>query len=578
MPLNEHTPNNDRGDTPASPDGAATLAHEAAHFPSIPGFQVKRLLGEGGMAKVFLAEDLNLRRSVAVKVMSAALNNDEQFRQRFDEEGRIVAKFRHPNLVVVFASGEIDQQRYIVMEYVAGGTLSERIANGPLNLNEALAIGRSMADALRYSHENGIVHRDVKPGNILFTATNEPILSDFGIAKSAALDSVQTVAGGVIGSPLYMAPEQLLGKAVSDKTDVYSLGLVLYEMLTGKVPTRQLSVVRSVSEVKALQDTLPSTAKFCATFIGECLRLEPSERPSAHQCVVMLTDLIGDRSILRSRPSQAVLYVAVAALVLAGGAYVLTKFVPGELSNRTRPSIATDSPSNNVLSLANFDVQPSSARIFIDGERLTSAGSRLTEGSHQAAVINRVSYGQLLSVDTSLANRYAVSLQPIDLPTQTEFVEFNRRFNADSPVSEAVPGNIRYAPYLALLELRADHLQGRQTAVAERLMSLRALARYGDPVSRLMLFIAATDHLVDDPTDSTLEWVEEASKDGYALATFYYALHYRWSHEVDGALDATALRGFRDLMAQAQRQGLGFAADAVRDAEELLRNTSREAR
>ena len=529
------------------------------------------------MARVFLAQDTNLKRSVALKVMSADLSNDEQFRQRFDEEGQIVAKFRHPNLVVVFASGEIDGQRYIVMEYVAGGTLSERIAHGPLNPNEALAIVRSMADALRYSHENGIVHRDVKPANILFTATNEPILSDFGIAKSVALDSANTVPGSVIGSPLYMAPEQLLGKPVSDKTDVYSLGLVLYEVLTGKVPPRQLSIVRSASDVEALEDTLPSDSKFCAPFIGECLRLDPSERPSAQQCVALLNDLVGDRSIPKTRRSRAALYVAVAALVVAAGAYVVMKNVSSEQPEEIAPGIATDSLQDSVLSLANFDVQPPSAEIFIDGERLTDAQMRLTNGPHQAVVIDEASYGRLLAVDTSVANRYAVSLQPIDLPTEAEFAEFNTRFDERSPVSDAVPGNIRYAPYVALLQLRADHLQGRQSAIAEQLKSLRVLAELGDPASRLMLFIAATDRLVDDPTDSTLEWVKQASNDGYALATYYYALHYRWSHEVDGALDAASLRGFRDLMALAQRQGLGFAATAVRDADALLAKTQLQA-
>jgi len=571
--LNEHTPNSDRGATPAPPDNAATLVKAAVHSPSIPGFQIRRLLGEGGMARVFLAQDINLKRSVALKVMSADLSNDEQFRQRFDEEGQIVAKFRHPNLVVVFASGEIDGQRYIVMEYVAGGTLSERIAKGPLNPNEALAIVRSMADALRYSHENGIVHRDVKPANILFTATNEPILSDFGIAKSVAMDSVNTVPGSVIGSPLYMAPEQLLGKAVSDKTDVYSLGLVLYEMLTGKVPPRQLSIVRSASDIKALEDTLPGDAKFCAAFIGECLRLEPGDRPSAQQCVAALTELSGARSEPKARRSRAALYAAVVALVAAAGVYVVTKSLPTGSSNEVAPGIATDAQPNTVLSLTSFDVQPATAEIFIDGERLTDARSNLPRGVHQAAVIDKASYGQLLAVDTSVANRYAVSLQPIGLPTEAEFVEFNTRFDEHSPVSEAVPGNVGYAPYVALLQLRSDHLQGRQSAIVEQLKSLRALAELGDPASRLMLFIAATDHLVDDPTDSTLEWVKQASNDGYALATYYYALHYRWSHEVDGALDATALRGFRDLMALAQQQGLGFASAAVRDADALLPKT-----
>ena len=217
-----------------------------------------------------------------------------------------------------------------------------------------------------------------------------------------------------------------------------------------------------------------------------------------------------------------------------------------------------------------FDVKPTNAEIFIDGDRLENSETRLARGQHQVVVVNKDSYGQLLTIDAPLESRYSVSLKPLDLPSETEFREFTD-LDHDERVDDVPQGNVTFPPYVALLDLRTDHLKGRQAVFNEQVKGLRVLAESGDPASRLILFVAFSNKLLDDPTNNVVDWIRETSNEGYALATYYYALYYRWSHDVDGTFDATALREYRDLMALAVKQGLGFADTALRESDDALR-------
>jgi serine/threonine-protein kinase PpkA len=201
----------------------------------IPGYRILRPIGEGGMASVFLAVQESLDREVALKVMAPALAANSEFTERFLKEGQITAKLSHTNLVTVFDIGSYGSVYYLAAEFIPGGTLRERIDAG-LSVAETLDVACDIARGLHFAHQKGFVHRDVKPGNVLFKADGTAVLADFGIAKAMDAKSSQTMAGASIGTPDYMSPEQARAEKVDGRSDLYSLGAVIYEMLTGEAP------------------------------------------------------------------------------------------------------------------------------------------------------------------------------------------------------------------------------------------------------------------------------------------------------------------------------------------------------
>lgn len=200
----------------------------------IPGYTLLRTLGEGGMATVYLAMQESLDREVALKVMSPVLAANETFCEQFMKEGRITAKLTHPHLMTVHDIGSYQGVYYLASEYLPAGTLRERMDR--LSTAESLEIARDIASGLAYAHEKGFVHRDVKPGNIMFRSNGTAVLADFGIAKAMKSVSAATMAGNAIGTPDYMSPEQAQATPVDGRSDLYSLGAVLYETLTGNKP------------------------------------------------------------------------------------------------------------------------------------------------------------------------------------------------------------------------------------------------------------------------------------------------------------------------------------------------------
>jgi len=199
-------------------------------------FVITERIGEGGMAVVYKAHQPSLNRDVAVKILTGPLARDEEFVLRFRREAVVAGALGHPNILTVHDAGTTeDGLHYIVMEYASGGTLKELLARGPLSVERACEIGAQVADALEAAHGAGIVHRDLKPSNILFSGDGRPLLMDFGVALTASGTRL-TRAGVVVGTPEYMSPEQAQGAEVDRRSDVYSLGILVYEMLTGDVP------------------------------------------------------------------------------------------------------------------------------------------------------------------------------------------------------------------------------------------------------------------------------------------------------------------------------------------------------
>ncbi len=198
-------------------------------------YRVLRKLGAGGMADVYLCEDLKLGRQVALKVLASRFVGDEQFVERFRREAKSAAGLNHPNLVAIYDWGEIDSTYFIVMEYVEGETLKELVRRrGRLAGTDALDIALGLLAAVGYAHRHGVVHRDIKAQNILMDRSGTAKVTDFGIARAG--DADLTEAGSILGTAQYLSPEQARGAAVDERSDLYSVGIVLYEMLTGRVP------------------------------------------------------------------------------------------------------------------------------------------------------------------------------------------------------------------------------------------------------------------------------------------------------------------------------------------------------
>jgi serine/threonine protein kinase len=221
----------------------------------IPGYKVKRTIGKGGMGTVYLATQESLQRDVVLKTLNPQDAESTEFKERFLNEGRIIASLRHPHIITIFDIQATDDLYYIAMEYVDGGDLKSRL-DGPLPPHVCLELIHKIGGALELAHSQGIIHRDVKPANILFRRDGTPLLSDFGIAKQEAVDTELTSTGTILGSPFYMSPEQSEGRVVDGRTDIYNLGVIFYETLTGQRPYDGDSAIKII--MQHLQAPLPS--------------------------------------------------------------------------------------------------------------------------------------------------------------------------------------------------------------------------------------------------------------------------------------------------------------------------------
>lgn len=344
-------------------------------LPQIQRVIVRRRTGRGGMADVYLGIHESLQRPVAVKILHSHLVEEEDVRRRFHAEAKAVSGLRHPNIVQVYDFGLLDGRPYIIMEFVDGPSLAGLLqarSRGDHSISTELVVDLviQVASALDYAHARGIVHRDVKPANILLRRSDsgqlgadredwplEAVLSDFGVARLAQ-STAATLSGTILGTPAYMGPEQVMGGAIDSRTDIYSLGVVLYEMLTGVLPFRAPSETPAAmlfQHVHGAPPPLPDELSRLQLVIDRALAKNPADRYtsardladelrrrlSADRALATGTGL--DRATHRSplgpsypvrrlgfsRPARLGILGLFLLLLLAGGAFSLPRLLPG---------------------------------------------------------------------------------------------------------------------------------------------------------------------------------------------------------------------------------------------------------
>lgn len=247
-------------------------------------YELEELAGTGGMSNVYRAYDTLLERRVALKVLHEKYSNDQEYVERFRREAQAIARLSHPNIVTVINRGEWEQHQYIVFEFVAGETLKQLVERaGPLPVREALVLLREVAGGLAFAHEHGVVHRDVKPHNVIIDAEGTPKLTDFGLARSLDRADGLTTTGTLLGTSDYLAPEQAAGQPVSAQSDQYSLGVLLYELLTGDVPYPAESLVaaamRHLNEpVPSAREARPEVPAEVDELVRRAMQKRPEER------------------------------------------------------------------------------------------------------------------------------------------------------------------------------------------------------------------------------------------------------------------------------------------------------------
>lgn len=279
---------------PTSPDlGAspsATLRQDAAP-PQIPGYEVQGELGHGGMGVVYKARHLRLQRTVALKMLLIDAHTELASRERFQREAEAVAALHHPNIVQVFDVGEVDGRPYFTMEFVEGGSLAEQIAGVPQPARQAAALVATLADAVHAAHQSGIVHRDLKPANVLLEPDGTPKVTDFGLARRVGGNAGLTISGTPVGTPSYMSPCQARGdRDVGPATDVWALGAILYELLTGRPPFHAESLAATLQQVISDDPVPPArlntrVPRDLETICLKCLNKDPPSRYATAQAL-----------------------------------------------------------------------------------------------------------------------------------------------------------------------------------------------------------------------------------------------------------------------------------------------------
>jgi serine/threonine protein kinase len=384
----------DRTTLPPNADGPVdTAVWSGSDGVAVPGYQTLGELGRGGMGVVYRARQLSLNRVVALKVIRAGRRPGDASLARFRREAEVLARLQHPNIVQVFDLAESDGIPYLAMEYVAGGSLADRLRAGPLPPGEAARLVATLARAVHAAHRAGIVHRDLKPANALLTADGTPKVADFGLAKLAAHDPGLSAPGAVIGTPRYMAPEQAEGTGeVGPAADVYALGAILYECLTARPPFNGPTPSAVIGRVlTSSPDPFDARVPVALQAIAlKCLAKSPADRyPTAEA----LADAL-DRSRAGPDPTarnRRAWLVGCAVVALVAGVSLAVALWPSQEGGG--PTAAEPAPLSGDLSVEIWSGGKPGLRV---GRDAAAVPVRNDEQVHLHATLNRPGYVYLI--------------------------------------------------------------------------------------------------------------------------------------------------------------------------------------
>jgi len=367
-------------------------------------YQIESLLGAGGMGEVYRARDTRLDRTVAIKILTQGVADAPEVRQRFEREARAVSSLSHPHICVLYDVGHQDGIEYLVMEYLEGETLAARIAKGPLSSAELLRYASQIADALDKAHRQGIVHRDLKPANVMLTKTGAKLL-DFGLAKgeeifqgdidsSPTMSRPLTVQGSIVGTMQYMSPEQLEGKTVDARSDIFSFGAMLYEMATGSKAFEaksHASLIASIlkEEPRPMRELQPLTPPGLEHIVKACLAKDPDDRPQSAHDLKLEFDWIRESSGISqvAQPAEAIERPAsrrkTLSVILAS--VVCTALAAGAVAFLLRPQPA---PAERLEFSIPLQEEMSHMALSADGRMLAFVSPDPVSGANKVSVLH----------------------------------------------------------------------------------------------------------------------------------------------------------------------------------------------
>ena len=318
-------------------------------LPKFGRYEIRSELGRGGMATVFHAYDPSFERDVAIKVLPPAFLHDPQLRVRFEREAKMIASLEHPAIVPVYDFGDEGGQPYIVMRYMSGGSLADKLTGDPLPLGETARIITRLAPALDAAHARGIIHRDLKPGNVLFDQYGNAFLSDFGIARLAQQESATLTGSAIVGTPAFMSPEQVQGeKSIDGRSDIYAVGVLVFQMLTGQAPYKAdtaakvmlMHLLEPVPDILQAKSDLPTG---CEPLIQRAMAKDPDDRYPTTEKLAVDLERIADHNQLADQTIQA---QAIDKTLVA------SKPPPPQVGSAAATMVATPRPSATPVPLA----------------------------------------------------------------------------------------------------------------------------------------------------------------------------------------------------------------------------------